>query len=189
MLLASLLLIRTSLALMVYRDTIIGGTIPTVEVVSQVLGCLRLPYDALLKKRLIENLGISADSSRRFNLCSLVDGFGEYDPRAFSLLEVSAQLQLILKFFWVSVMRYGGNSCDILTSLQEAASLGIVKCASFKESPIVVDARNLYIYTAEVSLFLNHHLILLLWWWLFFYKFSILLLLRKLSGYLIWSLK
>ncbi|KAJ6402916.1 hypothetical protein OIU84_014928 [Salix udensis] len=54
-----------------------------------------------------------------FNLCSLVDGFGEYDPRAFSLLE-------------------------------EAASHGIVPCVSFKESPIVIDAKQLKIHIAEV---------------------------------------
>lgn len=35
---------------------------------------------------------------------------------------------------------------------QEAASLGIVQCISFKESPVVVDARKLETHTAEVSL-------------------------------------
>lgn len=60
--------------------------VPTIEVLSQVLGCLQLPSDASLKKRIVENLGVISDTS---NLCSLIDGFGEYDPRAFSLLEVS----------------------------------------------------------------------------------------------------
>ncbi|GFZ00402.1 pentatricopeptide repeat (PPR) superfamily protein [Actinidia rufa] len=109
----------TSLALMVYRETIVAGVVPTMELFSQLLGCLQLPHDASLKNRLIENLEVSTDSPRRSNLCSLVDGFGEYDPRAFSLFE-------------------------------EAASLGIVPCVSFKESPIVVDARKLQIHTAEV---------------------------------------
>ncbi|ONH92147.1 hypothetical protein PRUPE_8G158300 [Prunus persica] len=108
-----------SLALMVYRKTIVAGIMPTVEVISQVLGCLQLPYDASFKNRLIENLGVTAETSRPSNLCSLIDGFGEYDPRAFSLLE-------------------------------EAASLGIVPCVSFKASPVVVDARKLQLHTAEV---------------------------------------
>ncbi|KAM1043805.1 hypothetical protein ACFX13_035788 [Malus domestica] len=108
-----------SLALMVYRKTIVAGNVPTIEVISQVLGCLQLPYDVSFKNRLIENLGVSADTSRPSNLCSLIDGFGEYDPRAFSLLE-------------------------------EAASLGIVPCVSFKASPVVIDARKLQMHTAEV---------------------------------------
>uniref|UniRef100_A0A5B7AQ15 PROP1-like PPR domain-containing protein n=1 Tax=Davidia involucrata TaxID=16924 RepID=A0A5B7AQ15_DAVIN len=111
----------TSLALMVYRETIVAGMVPTLEEFSQVLGCLQLPHYSSLRNRLIENLGVSTDTSRSSNLCSMVDGFGEYDPRAFSLLE-------------------------------EAASLGIVPCVSFKESPIFVDARKLQIHTAEVYL-------------------------------------
>ncbi|GLU02793.1 hypothetical protein SLE2022_200280 [Rubroshorea leprosula] len=94
----------SSLALMVYRETIVAGTIPTMEVVSQILGCLQFPRDISLKDRFVGNLG-----------------FGEYDPRAFSLLE-------------------------------EAASFGVVPCVSFKESPIVVDARELHIRIAEVYL-------------------------------------
>ncbi|KAJ0009980.1 hypothetical protein Pint_34842 [Pistacia integerrima] len=109
----------TSLALMVYREAIVSGTTPTSEFVSQVLRCLQLPYGA--KDKLVENLGVSAYSSKSSKLYSLIDGFGEYDPRAFSLLE-------------------------------EAASLGIVPCVSFKESPIVVDAKKLQIHTAEVYL-------------------------------------
>lgn len=81
------------MALMVYRETIGDGTLPTTEALSQILGCLQLPYDASLKNRLIENLGVSAENSRSSNLCSLIDGFGEYDPRAFSLLEVSRKLK------------------------------------------------------------------------------------------------
>lgn len=111
----------TSLALMVYRETIVTGVIPTMEVFSQLLGCLRLPHDASLRDRLVENLGVNTEISRCPNLFSLVDGFGEYDPRALSLLE-------------------------------EAASLGIVPCVSFKESPILVDARKLLVHTAEVYL-------------------------------------
>lgn len=108
-----------SVALMVYRKTIVAGATPTIEIISQVLGCLQLPYDASSKKRVIENLGVTADTSRPSKLCSLIDGFGEYDPRAFSLLE-------------------------------EAASLGIVPCVSFKVSPVVVDAKKLQLHTAEV---------------------------------------
>lgn len=74
---------------MVYRDTIAAGVTPTIDVLSQVLGCLQLPHDPSLKNRLIENLAVRVDTSRPSNLSSLIDGFGEYDPRAFSLLEVS----------------------------------------------------------------------------------------------------
>ncbi|XVF45446.1 hypothetical protein PTKIN_Ptkin02bG0207000 [Pterospermum kingtungense] len=115
----------TSVALSVYRETIAAGTVPTMEVVSKVLGCLQLPRDDSLKSRLVENLEVIADSSRGSGLSSLIDGFGEYDPRAFSLLE-------------------------------EAASFGIVPYVSFKESPIVVDARELKINTAEACLPLNY---------------------------------
>jgi len=80
----------------VFRDTIDAGQKPTIEILSQILGCLQLPYDTSLKNRLIENLGVSADTSRGSNLCSLLDGFGEYDPRAFSILEVSMELKVVL---------------------------------------------------------------------------------------------
>ncbi|KAG5007917.1 hypothetical protein JHK85_026459 [Glycine max] len=80
----------TSLALMVYRETIEAGEKPTSEILSQILGCLQLPYDTSVKNRLVENLGVSMETSRSSNLCSLMDGFGEYDPRAFSILEESA---------------------------------------------------------------------------------------------------
>ncbi|GMH02825.1 hypothetical protein Nepgr_004664 [Nepenthes gracilis] len=111
----------TSLALMIYRETIGAGVIPSIEVFSLVLGCLKLPQDASLKKRLIEILGVYNEASRHSNLVSLIDGFGEYDSRALSLLE-------------------------------EAASLGVVPCVSFKDNPIIINARNLYTRTAEVYL-------------------------------------
>lgn len=79
---------------MVYREIIEAGIVPSIDVLSQVLGCLQIPHDSALKSRLIENIGVSADSSRSSNLCSLIDGFGEYDPRAFSLLEVCANMRL-----------------------------------------------------------------------------------------------
>ncbi|CAJ1933699.1 unnamed protein product [Sphenostylis stenocarpa] len=85
----------TSLALMVYRETIEAGQKPTIEILSHILGCLQLPYDASLKNRLAENLGVSAEPSRSSNLCSLMDGFGEYDPRAFSILEESASYGVV----------------------------------------------------------------------------------------------
>ncbi|XP_077246517.1 pentatricopeptide repeat (PPR) superfamily protein [Tasmannia lanceolata] len=112
----------TSWALMVYRETIAAGFVPSVEVFSQVLGCLKFPRDTSLRNRLLENLGVSVDASRRSNLCSLLDGFGEYDPRSFYLLE------------------------------EAAASHGIVPCVSLKGSPIIVDSRKLEIRTAEVYL-------------------------------------
>ncbi|KAK7264209.1 hypothetical protein RJT34_31814 [Clitoria ternatea] len=80
----------TSLALMVYRETIEAGEKPTSEILSHILGCLQLPYDTSVKNRLVENLRLNAETSRSSNLCSLVDGFCEYDPRAFSILEEAA---------------------------------------------------------------------------------------------------
>ncbi|KAG7975836.1 hypothetical protein I3843_06G120200 [Carya illinoinensis] len=85
----------TSVALMVYRDAMVAGVMPTMEVLSQVLGCLHLPYDASLQDKLIENLGVSVDVSRCSNLYSLIDGFGEYDPRAFSIVEEAASLGIV----------------------------------------------------------------------------------------------
>ncbi|KAH9605487.1 hypothetical protein KSS87_011863 [Heliosperma pusillum] len=111
----------SSLALMIYRDIIGAGLIPSEEILSQILGCLQLPQDVSLKKRLAENLELSSETSRNANLLSLIDGFAEYDLRAFSLFE-------------------------------EAASLGIVPCVSFKESPIIVDARDFHAHIAKVYL-------------------------------------
>ncbi|CAN4107407.1 unnamed protein product [Withania somnifera] len=85
----------TSLALMVYRETIVAGVVPTMEELSLVLGCLQLPRDASLKERLIEDLGLTVETSKGSNLCSMVDGFGEYDPLACSLLEEAASLGII----------------------------------------------------------------------------------------------
>ncbi|KAG6605010.1 Pentatricopeptide repeat-containing protein MRL1, chloroplastic, partial [Cucurbita argyrosperma subsp. sororia] len=79
-------------ALMVYREIIEARIVPSIEILSQVLGCLQISHDPSLKRRLRENIGVSADTSRSSNLCSLIDGFGEYDPRAFSLLEEAASL-------------------------------------------------------------------------------------------------
>ncbi|XP_031094840.1 pentatricopeptide repeat-containing protein MRL1, chloroplastic [Ipomoea triloba] len=84
----------TSLALMIYRETI-AGVAPTMEELSLVLGCLQLPRNASLKEQLVENLVFTVDASKGSNLCSLVDGFGEYDPRAFQLLEEAASLGVI----------------------------------------------------------------------------------------------
>lgn len=40
---------------------------------------------------------------------------------------------------------------DVILWWQEAASLGIISCVSFKQSPVIVDTRELQIHTAEVS--------------------------------------
>ncbi|CAJ2679490.1 unnamed protein product [Trifolium pratense] len=85
----------TSLALMVYRETIGAGEKPTSEILSQILGCMKFPYDTYVKNRLVENLGVSVENSRMENLCSLIDGFGEYDPRVFSILEEAASYGVV----------------------------------------------------------------------------------------------
>ncbi|XP_066386259.1 LOW QUALITY PROTEIN: pentatricopeptide repeat-containing protein MRL1, chloroplastic-like [Miscanthus floridulus] len=111
----------TSSAVMVYREAVSAGLLPSSDVLSQVLGCLRLPHGSSLKSSFIENMGISCDIPQHPNINSLFEGFGEYDIRAFSILE-------------------------------EAASLGAVGSISMKETRILIDARKLKIYTAEVSL-------------------------------------
>nr|XP_034573179.1 pentatricopeptide repeat-containing protein MRL1, chloroplastic isoform X5 [Setaria viridis] len=111
----------TSSAIMVYREAVSTGLVPSSDVLSQVLGCLRLPHDNSLKSSFIENMGISCDIPHNPNINSLFEGFGEYDIRAFSMLE-------------------------------EAASLGAVSSISMKDTRIVIDARKLKIYSAEVSL-------------------------------------
>ncbi|KAK2653054.1 hypothetical protein Ddye_012910 [Dipteronia dyeriana] len=50
---------QMTLALTVYREMIGVDHIPTVEIASQVLGCLQLPFNADLKSRLVENVGVS----------------------------------------------------------------------------------------------------------------------------------
>ncbi|KAL9264743.1 Pentatricopeptide repeat-containing protein [Drosera capensis] len=85
----------TSIALTMYRDTIAAGVIPSLELLSQVLRCLKLPQDASLKQRLIEATGVDIVASTRTNMYSLIDGFVEYDPRAFLLLEESVSHGLI----------------------------------------------------------------------------------------------
>ncbi|KAG6410867.1 hypothetical protein SASPL_128938 [Salvia splendens] len=85
----------TSLALMVYRETIVAGVAPRMDELSLVLGCLKLPHDTSVRNRLIENLGYNSGPSKGANVCSLINGFGEYDPRAFSLVEEATSLGVI----------------------------------------------------------------------------------------------
>lgn len=87
----------TSRAIMIYRETISAGVIPSIEVFSQVLGCLQFPLDSTLRDRFIENLGINFDTSRCSNISSLLDGFGEYDTRCFSVLEEAVSLGVIAR--------------------------------------------------------------------------------------------
>ncbi|RLN17141.1 pentatricopeptide repeat-containing protein MRL1, chloroplastic isoform X4 [Panicum miliaceum] len=82
----------TSAATTVYRNAVSTGLVPSSDVLSQVLGCLRLPHDNSLKSSFIENMGISCDIPHNPNINSLFEGFGEYDIRAFSILEEAASL-------------------------------------------------------------------------------------------------
>ncbi|WVZ58406.1 hypothetical protein U9M48_008682 [Paspalum notatum var. saurae] len=111
----------TSSAISVYREAVSSGLLPSSDVLSQVLGCLRLPCNSSLNSIFIENMGMHCDILQHPNINSLFEGFGEYDIRAFSILE-------------------------------EAASLGVVASISMKDNRIVIDARKLKIYAAEVSL-------------------------------------
>ncbi|CAM0150663.1 unnamed protein product [Urochloa decumbens] len=82
----------TSSAIAVYREAVSTGLVPSSDVLSQVLGCLRLPHDNSLKSSFIENTGISCDIPHNPNMNSLFEGFGEYDIHAFSILEEAASL-------------------------------------------------------------------------------------------------
>nr|BAG91833.1 unnamed protein product [Oryza sativa Japonica Group] len=82
----------TSSAIKVYREAISTGLLPSSDVLSQVLGCLRFPHDNTLTNTFIENMGISCDIPHHPNVNSLLEGFGEYDIRAFSILEEAASL-------------------------------------------------------------------------------------------------
>uniref|UniRef100_A0ACD5TPR5 Uncharacterized protein n=1 Tax=Avena sativa TaxID=4498 RepID=A0ACD5TPR5_AVESA len=82
----------TSSAIMVFRHAITTGLLPSSDVLSQVLGCLRFPHDSSLKNTFIDNMGISCDMPHHPNTNSLLEGFGEYDIRAFSILEEAALL-------------------------------------------------------------------------------------------------
>jgi hypothetical protein len=79
---------RTSAAIRVYREAISAELSPSSDVLSQVLGCLRLPHESSLRNNFIENMGISCDIPQHPNVNSLFEGFGEYDVRSFSILEV-----------------------------------------------------------------------------------------------------
>ncbi|KAF3327099.1 pentatricopeptide repeat-containing protein MRL1 [Carex littledalei] len=85
----------TSLALMVYHETISANVKPKVDALSQVLGCMKFPSDKLLRNKLIESLGLQFDVSNGPNVSSLLEGFGEYDPRSFHLLEEAAAIGLV----------------------------------------------------------------------------------------------
>ncbi|KAG6413463.1 hypothetical protein SASPL_126174 [Salvia splendens] len=85
----------TSLALMVYRETIVAGVAPRMDELSLVLGCLKLPHGISVRNRLIENIGYNSGPSKGANVCSLINGFGEYDARAFSLVEEATSLGVI----------------------------------------------------------------------------------------------
>lgn len=82
----------TTSAIMVFRQAITAGLLPSSDVLSQVLGCLRFPHDSSLKSTFIDNMGISCDMPHHPNTYSLLEGFGEYDVRAFSILEEAALL-------------------------------------------------------------------------------------------------
>ena len=73
---------------MTYRETIAAGVIPTIEVFSQVLGCLQFPREASWRTRFVETLGLITDTPISSKFVSLLDGFAEYDSRSFSILEV-----------------------------------------------------------------------------------------------------
>lgn len=85
----------TSQALLVYRQTISAGVTPTMGALSQVLGCLRMPTNANNENGFNESLQFNTGLPKRPKLYSLLEGFGIYDPRAFSLFEEAASFGVV----------------------------------------------------------------------------------------------
>ncbi|KAH9537900.1 hypothetical protein CY35_16G076200 [Sphagnum magellanicum] len=84
-------------ALAVYRQTLGAGIVPTVESLSQLLGCLRtpeVPEPNYFDDRVVAFLGQSWPASPRH----VVDGCGVYDPRALALFEEAAALGVVPTF-------------------------------------------------------------------------------------------
>jgi hypothetical protein len=88
---------RAAWALAVYRQTLGAGIVPTVESLSQLLGCLRtpeVPEPNYFDDRVVAFLGQSWPASPRH----VVDGCGVYDPRALALFEEAAALGVVPTF-------------------------------------------------------------------------------------------
>eukprot|EP00252_Welwitschia_mirabilis_P018878 TRINITY_DN4236_c0_g1_i2.p1 TRINITY_DN4236_c0_g1~~TRINITY_DN4236_c0_g1_i2.p1 ORF type:complete len:513 (+),score=117.98 TRINITY_DN4236_c0_g1_i2:201-1739(+) len=83
----------TSWALLTYRQLISARVKPTKETLSQLLGCLRMPVSV------IEEGGNNKRYHKQSKYPPLTEGFGVYDPRAFSLYEEAASLGIVPPFY------------------------------------------------------------------------------------------
>lgn len=97
----------SSWALSVYRKAVASGIVPTMKMLSQLLGCLRLPRT--VDDNVLYNYVFAQHSSHK--QLSLIDGFGVYDPRALALFEEAAALGIVPTF------SYTGGPITIDTSI------------------------------------------------------------------------
>ncbi|KAJ1689147.1 hypothetical protein LUZ63_013302 [Rhynchospora breviuscula] len=116
----------TSLAAMVYRETISAGVKPKLDALSQVLGCMRYPTNTVLRYKLIENLGLGFDVSNGPNVSSLMDGFGEYDPRSFQIIEEAAALGIVPRVSFKDSPLIV-DACELPTHVAQVYLLAILK--------------------------------------------------------------
>ncbi|KAH7294218.1 hypothetical protein KP509_28G061200 [Ceratopteris richardii] len=89
----------TSWALSVYRKARSSGVIPTIKMLSQLLGCLRLPKT--VDDNVLSNYSFAKHTSSGMQP-SLINGFGVYDPRALALYEEAAALGLVPNFSYTA---------------------------------------------------------------------------------------
>lgn len=79
---------RVTWALTIYRQTIEAGVLPTVEILSQLLGCLRKPEASTTPVSIFDDKAAAFLGQSQPATSTSFDGFGIYDPRALALFEV-----------------------------------------------------------------------------------------------------
>ena len=87
------LFFRATWALAIYRQTIEAGALPTVETLSQLLGCLRKPEEPTKAVTSFDDRTMMAflGQPQQAITSTGYDGFSIYDPRALSLFEVRSR--------------------------------------------------------------------------------------------------
>lgn len=85
-------------ALTIYRQTIEAGVLPTVEILSQLLGCLRKPEASTTPVSIFDDKAAAFLGQSQPATSTSFDGFGIYDPRALALFEEAAALKIAPMF-------------------------------------------------------------------------------------------
>ncbi|KAG0592741.1 hypothetical protein KC19_1G277300 [Ceratodon purpureus] len=111
-------------ALAIYRQTIEAGALPTVETLSQLLGCLRKPEEPTKAVTSFDDRTMMAflGQPQQAITSTGYDGFSIYDPRALSLFEEASALKIVPTFNYTTIQ------------------------------PIVISAETMPVYAAEVCL-------------------------------------